>query len=195
MSFTSATYSAGSQKSVLPIRPALQDYAWGIRGLDSRVARYALESGIIDEVDPDRPYAELWIGTHEKGHSALLDGTTLEQALGGPLPFLVRCHPLSYEYYLYFCAFANSCTPSFSTSNNPFFVVPLLNTQHNSSKCCRVAKLCQFKHILIKISQRGYMEITLQNMATLITNQKWQLHLLHLKPCAASDGSKKFRRC
>lgn len=90
MSFTGATYSAGSQKSVLPIRPALQDYAWGIRGLDSRVARYALESGIIDEVDPDRPYAELWIGTHEKGHSALLDGTTLEQALGGPLPFLFK---------------------------------------------------------------------------------------------------------
>jgi len=41
-------------KSVVPIRPCLQDYAWGIRGLDSRVARYALESGIIDEVDPDR---------------------------------------------------------------------------------------------------------------------------------------------
>jgi mannose-6-phosphate isomerase len=75
---------------VLPIRPSFQDYAWGIRGSDSRVARYALESGIIDEVDPDKPYAELWIGTHAKGHSVLLDGTTLEQALGGPLPFLFK---------------------------------------------------------------------------------------------------------
>ena len=54
------------KKYVLPIYPAVMDYAWGIRGLDSRVARYALESGVIDEVDPDAPYAELWIGTHSK---------------------------------------------------------------------------------------------------------------------------------
>ena len=54
------------KKYVLPIYPAVMDYAWGIRGLDSRVARYALESGVIDEVDPDSPYAELWIGTHSK---------------------------------------------------------------------------------------------------------------------------------
>jgi mannose-6-phosphate isomerase len=60
-----ATYTNGG-KSVVPIRPAVQNYAWGIRGLDARVARYALEAGVIDEVDPDRPYAELWIGTHDK---------------------------------------------------------------------------------------------------------------------------------
>lgn len=60
------TYSISQGKTVVPLRPAVKDYAWGIRGLDSRVARFALESGIIDEVDPDMPYAELWIGTHEK---------------------------------------------------------------------------------------------------------------------------------
>mmetsp|Transcript_12239 Transcript_12239/g.25356 ORF Transcript_12239/g.25356 Transcript_12239/m.25356 type:complete len:139 (+) Transcript_12239:339-755(+) len=60
------SYSVNSGNSVVPLRPAVKDYAWGIRGLDSRVARFALESGIIDEVDPDMPYAELWIGTHEK---------------------------------------------------------------------------------------------------------------------------------
>ena len=42
----------------------VKDYEWGIRGLDSRVARYALESGSIEGVDPSSPYAELWIGTH-----------------------------------------------------------------------------------------------------------------------------------
>ena len=60
------SYSTTTGNTVVPLRPAVKDYAWGIRGLDSRVARFALESGIIDEVDPDMPYAELWIGTHEK---------------------------------------------------------------------------------------------------------------------------------
>lgn len=84
-----ATYTTDG-KNVVPIRPCVQNYAWGIRGLDSRVARYALESGIIDEVDPDKPYAELWIGTHPKGPSTLRDGTTLEEAVGGTLPFLFK---------------------------------------------------------------------------------------------------------
>ena len=52
------TYSSESKSNVLPLCAVVKDYAWGIRGLDSRVARYALESGIIDEVDPDTPYAE-----------------------------------------------------------------------------------------------------------------------------------------
>ena len=60
------SYSTTTGSTVVPLRPAVKDYAWGIRGLDSRVARFALESGIIDEVDPDTPYAELWIGTHQK---------------------------------------------------------------------------------------------------------------------------------
>merc|ERR1719232_1818002 len=73
---------AVDKKYVLPIYPAVMDYAWGIRGLDSRVARYALEAGVIDEVDPDAPYAELWIGTHKKGPSTLSNGATLESLLG-----------------------------------------------------------------------------------------------------------------
>lgn len=84
------TYSSESKSNVLPLCAVIKDYAWGIRGLDSRVARFALESGIIDEVDPDTPYAELWIGTHPSGPSTLRDGTTLEQNVGGPLPFLFK---------------------------------------------------------------------------------------------------------
>lgn len=84
------TYDARSSRNVIPLRPVIKDYAWGIRGLDSRVARYALESGIIDEVDPDCPYAELWMGTHPSGPTALRDGSTLEEAVGGPLPFLFK---------------------------------------------------------------------------------------------------------
>jgi mannose-6-phosphate isomerase len=84
------TYSTESKSNILPLRPVVKDYAWGIRGLDSRVARYALESGVIDEVDPDAPYAELWIGTHPSGPATIRDGTTLEHAVGGQLPFMFK---------------------------------------------------------------------------------------------------------
>mmetsp|Transcript_26545 Transcript_26545/g.40178 ORF Transcript_26545/g.40178 Transcript_26545/m.40178 type:complete len:466 (+) Transcript_26545:61-1458(+) len=77
-------------KSVIPIKPSVKDYAWGIRGMDSRVARYALENKSVDEVDPDSPYAELWVGTHPKGPSVLEDGRTLQDAVGDELPFLFK---------------------------------------------------------------------------------------------------------
>ena len=85
--------SNGKEKATLvPLRPVVKDYAWGIRGMDSRVGRYALESKILTEIDPDTPYAELWIGTHPKGPSILGDGSnkTLKDAIGEDLPFLFK---------------------------------------------------------------------------------------------------------
>jgi mannose-6-phosphate isomerase len=59
--------------------------------MDSRVARYALESKAIDHVDPDTPYAELWIGTHPKGPSIVIEtGETLQSVIGDDLPFLFK---------------------------------------------------------------------------------------------------------
>jgi len=78
------------RKSVIGLVPVYQDYAWGIRGMDSRVARYALESKVIEEVDPDTPYAELWIGTHPKGPSKLKTGESLQEVIGEELPFLFK---------------------------------------------------------------------------------------------------------
>jgi len=80
----------GGRKSVIGLIPVVMDYAWGIRGMDSRVARYALESKSVEEVDPDTPYAELWIGTHPKGESMLKTGESLREAIGGDLPFLFK---------------------------------------------------------------------------------------------------------
>jgi mannose-6-phosphate isomerase len=80
----------GSRKSVVGLIPVVKDYAWGIRGMDSRVARYALESKTVDEVDPDTPYAELWIGTHPKGPSKLKTGEDLRDVIGDDLPFLFK---------------------------------------------------------------------------------------------------------
>ncbi|KAG7369177.1 mannose-6-phosphate isomerase [Nitzschia inconspicua] len=82
--------AVNTRKSVIGLIPVAKDYAWGIRGMDSRVARYALESKAIDEVDPDCPYAELWIGTHPKGPSKLKTGEYLRDAIGEDLPFLFK---------------------------------------------------------------------------------------------------------
>jgi len=78
--------------TAIPIKPVVKDYAWGIRGMDSRVGRYALTSGSIEAIDPDCPYAELWIGTHPSGPSVLQDEkkTPLKEAVGGELPFLFK---------------------------------------------------------------------------------------------------------
>lgn len=78
------------RKTVVGLIPVVKDYAWGIRGMDSRVARYALESKTLEEVDPDTPYAELWIGTHPKGPSMLKTGESLREAIGEDLPFLFK---------------------------------------------------------------------------------------------------------
>jgi mannose-6-phosphate isomerase len=86
------TTSGFVENSLIPLQPVVKDYAWGIRGMDSRVGRYALESKILKEIDPDTPYAELWIGTHEKGPSVLGDGSNkpLKDAIGNDLPFLFK---------------------------------------------------------------------------------------------------------
>ncbi|XP_075660640.1 mannose-6-phosphate isomerase 2-like isoform X1 [Castanea sativa] len=60
--------STPSQKNLLRLRCSVQNYDWGLKGHDSRVARlYAQNSG--SETRPDIPYAELWMGTHESGPS------------------------------------------------------------------------------------------------------------------------------
>jgi len=88
---SNSSSNVNTRKSVIGLIPTVQDYAWGIRGMDSRVARYALENKALDEVDPDTPYAELWIGTHPKGPSRLKTGEMLQDAIGGdPLPFLFK---------------------------------------------------------------------------------------------------------
>ncbi|KAG8659735.1 mannose-6-phosphate isomerase 1 [Manihot esculenta] len=57
---------------LLRLRCSVQKYDWGKTGTDSQVARlFSLNSG--SKIEVDRPYAELWMGTHESGPSFLLD--------------------------------------------------------------------------------------------------------------------------
>ncbi|KAE8722323.1 Mannose-6-phosphate isomerase 2 [Hibiscus syriacus] len=54
------------------LRAWVQNYEWGRSGAEAEVARLmALNSGA--EIDPNKPYAELWMGTHESGPSVLVD--------------------------------------------------------------------------------------------------------------------------
>ncbi|KAK8588635.1 hypothetical protein V6N12_023062 [Hibiscus sabdariffa] len=54
------------------LRAWVQNYEWGRSGAEAEVARLmALNSGA--EIEPNKPYAELWMGTHESGPSILVD--------------------------------------------------------------------------------------------------------------------------
>ncbi|KAL4435203.1 hypothetical protein ABPG77_001885 [Micractinium sp. CCAP 211/92] len=76
---------AGSQLHRLTC--AAQNYAWGKHFEDSEVAQLVAATG--RDVDPDKPYAELWMGTHPSAPSLLADnGYT-----GQPLLALLRDRP------------------------------------------------------------------------------------------------------
>uniref|UniRef100_A0A1J3HN67 Mannose-6-phosphate isomerase n=1 Tax=Noccaea caerulescens TaxID=107243 RepID=A0A1J3HN67_NOCCA len=56
------------EEEIQRLRCAVKNYEWGKLGPDSLVARlHVANSGC--RVDPDVPYAELWMGTHESGPS------------------------------------------------------------------------------------------------------------------------------
>ncbi|CAG8457354.1 4910_t:CDS:2 [Scutellospora calospora] len=58
-----------SQPSVYRLRCTSQNYAWGKKGTDSKVAQYKALDGL--NIESDKPYSELWMGTHPNGPSAL----------------------------------------------------------------------------------------------------------------------------
>ncbi|CAF2103833.1 BnaA05g33470D [Brassica napus] len=63
---------ADRRRRLRRLRCSVKDYAWGKIGSDSLVYRvYAANSD--QPIDSTRPYAELWMGTHESGPSYLED--------------------------------------------------------------------------------------------------------------------------
>jgi mannose-6-phosphate isomerase len=85
---------------------AVQKYAWGKIGEDSAVASLARDGHPEFSLDPDAPYAELWMGTHPNGPSKLARtgqslkeyleakpqaiGDATREAFGDELPFLFK---------------------------------------------------------------------------------------------------------
>nr|DAD31823.1 TPA_asm: hypothetical protein HUJ06_010674 [Nelumbo nucifera] len=69
-----AEKNAGKRKKQLQLlRCSVQNYDWGRIGEESKVAElFLLNSGM--EIQNDKPYAELWMGTHNSGPSFLILG-------------------------------------------------------------------------------------------------------------------------
>jgi len=75
--------------------PVTQNYAWGRRGMDSKVSVLLNSGGYLEEVDEKTPYAELWMGTHPKGPAQVdlsSDGHVplLTYLKGKSLPYLFK---------------------------------------------------------------------------------------------------------
>lgn len=51
---------------------AVQNYAWGKRGSDSKVAQLKTLENEGFETDENKTYAELWMGTHPNGPSRVM---------------------------------------------------------------------------------------------------------------------------
>lgn len=104
MSSLASRLPTEARARLLPLRPAVQHYAWG--------SREALPE-LLGEPPDGRPWAEAWFGAHPAAPSTLSDGTPLdavlerEPSLLGPegqhthLPFLVKllaaAEPLSLQ--------------------------------------------------------------------------------------------------
>ncbi|GFN73913.1 mannose-6-phosphate isomerase [Plakobranchus ocellatus] len=54
---------------VFELKYAIQGYAWGKKGEDSVVARLKASADSDFTINPDAPYAELWMGAHPNGPS------------------------------------------------------------------------------------------------------------------------------
>ncbi|XP_048337613.1 mannose-6-phosphate isomerase [Sphaerodactylus townsendi] len=67
---------------VFPLACVVQNYAWGKLARDSEVARLLASSEPIMRIELEKPYAELWMGTHPKGDSIILDNRISQKTLG-----------------------------------------------------------------------------------------------------------------
>ncbi|KAI8899623.1 mannose-6-phosphate isomerase [Globomyces pollinis-pini] len=68
----------------------IQNYDWGKLGKDSKAAQLASYNGTI--IEADKPYAELWMGTHPNGPSMLKKSNT-------PLKSIVNAQTVSESIY------------------------------------------------------------------------------------------------
>ena len=57
----------------MELKCVAQQYAWGKLGLASQVAQLMKNAHPQIEIQQDKPYAELWMGTHPNGPSIMKD--------------------------------------------------------------------------------------------------------------------------
>ncbi|XP_032273506.1 mannose-6-phosphate isomerase isoform X1 [Phoca vitulina] len=69
-------------QQVFPLSCAVQHYAWGKMGSNSEVARLLASSDPQARISEDKPYAELWMGSHPRGDAKILDNRISQKTLG-----------------------------------------------------------------------------------------------------------------
>ncbi|XP_072484426.1 mannose-6-phosphate isomerase isoform X2 [Notamacropus eugenii] len=60
----------------------VQHYAWGKVGFSSEVAQLLASSDPLVHIQEDKPYAEMWMGTHPRGDAVIPDIHISEKTLG-----------------------------------------------------------------------------------------------------------------
>ncbi|BAM82214.1 mannose-6-phosphate isomerase [Cyanidioschyzon merolae strain 10D] len=85
------------QQGIWLLRGHVQTYAWGRRGMGSRVARYAVAQGTLESerVSESVSYAELWLGAHPSGEASVVTEANESVPVSifvpaGSLPFLLK---------------------------------------------------------------------------------------------------------
>ncbi|KFP05382.1 Mannose-6-phosphate isomerase, partial [Calypte anna] len=68
--------------AVFPLSCTVQKYSWGKVGLESEVAKLVAGSDPLIRIQPDQPYAELWMGTHPRGDALIRDNRIPQKTLG-----------------------------------------------------------------------------------------------------------------
>uniref|UniRef100_A0A6I8PBI5 Mannose-6-phosphate isomerase n=1 Tax=Ornithorhynchus anatinus TaxID=9258 RepID=A0A6I8PBI5_ORNAN len=71
-----------AEQRVFPLSCKVQHYAWGKLGSDSEVASLLASSDPLAQIEEDKPYAELWMGTHPRGDAVILDNRIVQKTLG-----------------------------------------------------------------------------------------------------------------
>ncbi|XP_060611520.2 mannose-6-phosphate isomerase [Anolis sagrei] len=71
-----------AELKVFPLSCAVQNYAWGKAGRDSEVAKLLASSDPTAQIEAEKPYAELWMGTHPKGDAVICDNRIPQKTLG-----------------------------------------------------------------------------------------------------------------
>ncbi|XP_036311492.1 mannose-6-phosphate isomerase isoform X3 [Pipistrellus kuhlii] len=71
-----------ASQRVFPLSCVVQQYAWGKMGSNSEVARLLASSDPQARISEDKPYAELWMGTHPRGDAKILDSRISQRTLG-----------------------------------------------------------------------------------------------------------------
>ncbi|XP_075361769.1 mannose-6-phosphate isomerase isoform X3 [Mycteria americana] len=67
---------------VFPLSCAVQSYSWGKVGLESEVAKLLASGDPLVQIQPDQPYAELWMGAHPRGDAIIRDNRIPQKTLG-----------------------------------------------------------------------------------------------------------------